>query len=126
VSLSITPDLSVTFNVSFRMYNAITREIEPELVPCVRKYGLRLVIYNPLAGGFFAGKVSSATDQVEAGSRFDDSQKQGIMYRQRYIKDGYFKALELLKGIAAKHGLRPTEIALRYLSLFLCDDTEGG
>lgn len=31
------------------MYNAITREIEPELVPCCRKYGIRLVIYNPLA-----------------------------------------------------------------------------
>lgn len=31
------------------MYNAVTREIEPELVPCLRKYGIRLVIYNPLA-----------------------------------------------------------------------------
>lgn len=96
------------------MYNAITREIEPELVPCIRKYGLRLVIYNPLAGGFFAGKISSAADQVEAGSRFDNSQKQGAMYRQRYIKDGYFKALELLKDVANKHDLRLTEIALRY------------
>lgn len=32
-----------------RMYNAITREMEPELLPCVRKFGLRLVAYNPLA-----------------------------------------------------------------------------
>jgi aryl-alcohol dehydrogenase-like predicted oxidoreductase len=31
------------------MYNAITREIEPELVPCCRKFGLRIVVYNPLA-----------------------------------------------------------------------------
>ncbi len=34
---------------SLRMYNAVTREIEAELVPCLRKYGIRLVIYNPLA-----------------------------------------------------------------------------
>jgi aflatoxin B1 aldehyde reductase len=94
------------------MYNAITREIEPELVPCVRKFGLRLVIYNPLAGGFFAGKISSATDAVEAGSRFDQSKNQGAMYRSRYIRDGYFKALELLKEVAAKNDLRLTEIAL--------------
>ena len=32
------------------MYNGITRAIEPELVPALRKYGIRLVIYNPLAG----------------------------------------------------------------------------
>ena len=32
-----------------RMYNAITRSMESELVPCARKFGLRIVIYNPLA-----------------------------------------------------------------------------
>jgi aflatoxin B1 aldehyde reductase len=32
------------------MYNAITRPIEPELVPCLRKFGINLVVYNPLAG----------------------------------------------------------------------------
>jgi aryl-alcohol dehydrogenase-like predicted oxidoreductase len=32
------------------MYNAITRAIEPELVPCLRKFEIRLVVYNPLAG----------------------------------------------------------------------------
>lgn len=31
------------------MYNAITREMEAELVPCCRKCGIRIVIYNPLA-----------------------------------------------------------------------------
>jgi aflatoxin B1 aldehyde reductase len=34
------------------MYNGITRAIEPELVPCLRKNKIRLVIYNPLAGMF--------------------------------------------------------------------------
>ena len=30
------------------MYNAITRNIEEELVPCCRKYGLDIVVYNPV------------------------------------------------------------------------------
>ena len=30
------------------MYNAITRDIESELVPCCRKYGIDLVVYNPV------------------------------------------------------------------------------
>jgi aflatoxin B1 aldehyde reductase len=32
------------------MYNGITRGIELELVPCLRKYQIRLVVYNTLAG----------------------------------------------------------------------------
>ena len=31
------------------MYNAVTREMEAELVPCCRKFGIRIVVYNPLA-----------------------------------------------------------------------------
>lgn len=30
------------------MYNAITRDIETELIPCCRKYGIDLVVYNPV------------------------------------------------------------------------------
>lgn len=96
------------------MYNAVTREIEAELVPCCRKYGLRLVIYNPLAGGLLAGKVSSVVDQAPEGGRFDPSSSMGKMYRARYLRQGYFDALELLKGVAVKHDLRLTEIAMRW------------
>jgi aflatoxin B1 aldehyde reductase len=33
-----------------QMYNAITRGIEPELLPTLRRFGMDIVIYNPLAG----------------------------------------------------------------------------
>ncbi|KAF9069682.1 Aldo/keto reductase [Rhodocollybia butyracea] len=99
----------------FRMYNAITREIEPELVPCLRKFGLRLVIYNPLAGGFFAGKIASVEDPAAAGGRFDNSgSAMGKLYRARFLNDGYFKALDHLKNVVGEHELRLTEIALRW------------
>ncbi|KAH7916042.1 NADP-dependent oxidoreductase domain-containing protein [Hygrophoropsis aurantiaca] len=96
------------------MYNAITRDMETELVPCCRKFGIRIVIYNPLAGGLFAGKITSAEDLVSDGSRFDARTTQGANYRARYLKDGYFKALELIKSVAEEHGIRTTEIALRW------------
>lgn len=32
------------------MYNATTRQVEAELFPCLRYYGLRFYAYNPLAG----------------------------------------------------------------------------
>jgi len=96
------------------MYNGITRAIEPELVPCLRRFGIRLVIYNPLAGGFFAGKVASPDGEVEKGSRFDPSTAQGKNYRDRYFKPAYFEVLEKIKTVANKHGLKMTEIALRW------------
>ena len=49
------------------MYNAVTRAIEEELVPCLRKNGIRLVVYNPLAGGLFAGRVAAIDDIVTEG-----------------------------------------------------------
>lgn len=52
------------------MYNAITRSIEAELIPACRRYGLDIVVYNPVAGGLFSGKVKT-TDVPEDG-RFSE------------------------------------------------------
>ncbi|XP_005544645.3 aflatoxin B1 aldehyde reductase member 2 isoform X2 [Macaca fascicularis] len=38
------------------MYNATTRQVETELLPCLRHFGLRFYAYNPLAGGLLTGK----------------------------------------------------------------------
>lgn len=32
------------------MYNATTRQVETELLPCLRYHGMRFYAYNPLAG----------------------------------------------------------------------------
>ncbi|KAG8765891.1 hypothetical protein FRC12_007223 [Ceratobasidium sp. 428] len=100
-------------NIYQGMYNAITRAAEPELVPCLRKFGLRLVVYNPLAGGFFAGKVLGAANVPDEG-RFSGDSTMAKMYRARYVKENYFAALESLKAVATAHNLRLTEIALRW------------
>ncbi|KAJ7774676.1 NADP-dependent oxidoreductase domain-containing protein [Mycena maculata] len=83
------------------MYNPITRAIESELVPCCRKFGLRIVVYNPLAGGLFTGKVMSA-DTVPKDGRFNTSTASGRMYRERYSKNGNFNALNHLKEVAVR------------------------
>ncbi|KAI0807306.1 Aldo/keto reductase [Fomes fomentarius] len=108
------------------MYNAVTREIESELVPCCRKFGLRIVIYNPLAGGFFAGKVAAPDAEAPAGGRFDPSSNMGKMYRARYFKGGYFEALKYLQPLADKHQLRLTEIALRWVQHHSLLNSEDG
>lgn len=64
------------------MYNAITRNVEPELFPCLRKFGMRFYAYNPLAGGLLTGKHSSLEADAK-DTRFDVS---NTMYRCNYSK----------------------------------------
>ncbi|BFZ60803.1 hypothetical protein YB2330_001855 [Saitoella coloradoensis] len=95
------------------MYNAITRAIEPELIPCLRRFGIDLVVYNPLAGGFFSGKYKQGEKITEG--RFTEGAKQGEMYRKRYIQDHYFQALDIIRPVADKNNLTLLEVALRWM-----------
>ncbi|KAF8160587.1 Aldo/keto reductase [Pholiota molesta] len=98
------------------IYNAIHRTVEPELLPCLRKFGISFYEFNPLGGGFFTGRYNSIDDIPEAGSRFDPDKQQGKNYRNRYWKEPYFKALADIRAAAEKHNLTLTEVALRWIS----------
>ncbi|KAF2997404.1 hypothetical protein E8E13_005295 [Curvularia kusanoi] len=96
------------------MYNAITRAIEPELIPACRKYKLDVVVYNPLAGGLFSGKIKSADIVPDDGRFGKEADRVGSMYRERYFKKGTFDALKIVENAAQKHNLTLLEIALRW------------
>ncbi|KAG6901131.1 hypothetical protein C0995_016729 [Termitomyces sp. Mi166 len=98
------------------IYNAIHRNVEPELFPCLRKYGIAFYEYNPLGGGFFTGRYTSSDGTAEMGSRFDPDAMQGKMYRQRYWKEPYFEALTVIRKAAEAHNLTLPEVALRWIS----------
>ena len=71
-----------------------------------------MVIYNPLAGGLFSGKIKS--EEVPQEGRYSDTAKSGAMYRKRYFKDATFDALRIIEPVAQKHNLTMLEIALRW------------
>ena len=58
-------------------YNAVHRSVEPELFPCLRKFGISFYEFNPLGGGFFTGRYRSIDDAGEPGSRYDASKTLG-------------------------------------------------
>ena len=73
-----------------------------------------MVIYNPLAGGLFSGKIKS-TDGVPNEGRYSDVHpRSGQLYRNRYFKDATFDALRVIEDVAQKHKLTMIEIALRW------------
>jgi 1-deoxyxylulose-5-phosphate synthase len=95
--------------VSQPMYNLLARGIEEEYLPFCRRFGLAVVPYNPLAGGFLTGK-HTRDSTPEAGSRFDKK----ALYLNRYWHSDYFAAVELA-AIAREAGKTLVELSLQWL-----------
>ncbi|MFG3061692.1 aldo/keto reductase family protein [Streptomyces sp. NPDC048231] len=96
------------------LYNAATRAAETELMPVLRRHGLRFHAYNPLAGGAFAPSFGDEA-AVDSGSRFDGSHAQGAQYRRRYWNEPYLQAMRTFKASCESSGISPTDAALRWL-----------
>jgi aflatoxin B1 aldehyde reductase len=103
------------------MYNALTRDVERELFPCLRNYGISFYAYNPLAGGLLTGKYQSIDDMPDSG-RF--AERNG--YEERYWKKDYFDVLQQLTGTCGELGLTPTQAAMRWLVNHSRLDAEQG
>uniref|UniRef100_A0A8C8TJ92 Aldo-keto reductase family 7, member A5 (aflatoxin aldehyde reductase) n=1 Tax=Peromyscus maniculatus bairdii TaxID=230844 RepID=A0A8C8TJ92_PERMB len=79
------------------MYNATTRQVEKELLPCLRHFGLRFYAYNPLAGGLLTAKYKyEIEDEKQPLSRLF-GKKWDFFYRDWFWKEGYFKGIDLVK-----------------------------
>jgi aflatoxin B1 aldehyde reductase len=92
------------------MYNALTRDVERELFPCLRNYGIGFYAYNPLAGGMLTGKHRSRQDIPDSG-RFRPERG----YLDRYWRDDYFDVLQRLGDACKESGLKPVEVAMSWL-----------
>jgi len=110
------------------MYNAVTRAIEKELVIACRRYGLDIVIYNPLAGGLLTGKNKDMS--IPDSGRFSlGTGAQGNSYRTRYFKKPFFDSLAIIDEACKAHDVTMAETALRWCvhhsDLKIKDGTDG-
>ena len=92
------------------MYNALCRNVEPELFPAIRALGMRFYAFNPLAGGMLTGKHHHFEDAPEPG-RFARLKS----YRDRYWKQSYFDAIEAIRMACEAEGVPMVEAAYRWL-----------
>jgi aryl-alcohol dehydrogenase-like predicted oxidoreductase len=92
------------------LYSIIDRGIEAELVPCCREYGVGLMPYYSLAGGFLTGRYRRG-EQAPEGSRFGLAESQG----QRWLTDDNFDLLDRLEAFAADRDLAVADLAFAWL-----------
>ncbi|KAM0809569.1 putative NADP-dependent oxidoreductase domain-containing protein [Seiridium cardinale] len=95
------------------MYNAITRAVESELLPALRKFGISFIAYNPLAAGLFSGKYT--TLETPSDGRFSSSSSIGKMYQDRFLKQSNLDALAIVEPVSKKHDIPLIEVALRWI-----------
>ena len=88
-------------------YNLANRaEFERELKPVCEQYGIGVIPYSPLAGGFLTGKYrrNATPDSERAG---------GI--KERYMNERGFGILDQIDVVARAHGLTPAQVSLAWL-----------
>jgi aryl-alcohol dehydrogenase-like predicted oxidoreductase len=98
-----------TVSIVQPLYNLLARDIERELLPMCRKFGIDLVVYNPLAGGLLTGKHQPG--DPAKGTRFDGN----AMYQKRYWNEAMFRAVTELREIADRAGKSMVELSLQWV-----------
>jgi len=97
------------------VYNALGRRVEAELLPCLRKFGIRFYAYSPLAGGLLTGKILTSEDfDKQKGTRWDTEHSSFATYlRASYTP--LLPAFKQIKEALNKHNMRMSEVGFRWL-----------
>ncbi|HEX4158886.1 MAG TPA: aldo/keto reductase [Rhizomicrobium sp.] len=90
-------------------YSLWERNLEPEIIPFLRKAGIGLVPYSPLGRGFLTGTAKPAEDYPESDYRRRDPRF------QRGNFETNMRAAEVVRAIAAEKGATAAQIALAWL-----------
>lgn len=114
------------------MYNALTRQVEDELFPALRKLKMKFYAYNPLAGGMLTGKYIPTTAETpdddeeqgaggaennkdDAGGRFAGTSFWAQRYRERYQQKEQFEALKVVRNALGGDTAGMADASLRWI-----------
>jgi aryl-alcohol dehydrogenase-like predicted oxidoreductase len=91
-------------------FSLLVRRIEAELVPAIRRYGLGLLPYFPLASGLLTGKYRPGAALPE-GTRLANTER----LRDRFATEANWRRVEKLEAFAAARGKNLLALAFSWL-----------
>ncbi|HZP94763.1 MAG TPA: aldo/keto reductase [Candidatus Limnocylindria bacterium] len=95
--------------VSQMEYSLLERAVEQDMVPACEHFGLSLVPYSPLAGGFLTGKYERGVPPA-ANTRFGRAPQ-----RARLLTEENFAKLDGWRSFARERGHEVGELAVAWL-----------
>ncbi|KAL9115263.1 MAG: hypothetical protein Q9227_001057 [Pyrenula ochraceoflavens] len=93
-------------------YNLVARKNEKILFETLRKLGISIQVYSPVAGGFLT-KTSEEIVNAKSG-RWDPSQTSGKMYHYLYNKPSLLRYLDEFGEISKSSGISKLGLAYRW------------
>jgi aryl-alcohol dehydrogenase-like predicted oxidoreductase len=90
-------------------WSIFSRDIEAEIVPACRQHGIGVVPYSPLGRGILTGTVTSL-DELS-----DDDFRRTLPRFQGDNIDANLSLVDVVKDVAATHGVTPGQVALAWL-----------
>ncbi len=96
-------------------YNLLTRLIEVETIPACAEYGLGMMPWSPLSGGWLTGKYSR--EQRPTGdTRLGDDPDRGMEAYDRRATEATWAVLDVLEDVADEAGISMAQAALAWVA----------
>ncbi len=90
-------------------YSLVGRGLEHEFLSFAEYYGIGILIWSPLAGGFLSGKYARGSAPAR-GTRFAEA---GVFVPLDPVQA--WRVIDVLKQVASRHGASPARVALAWL-----------
>jgi aryl-alcohol dehydrogenase-like predicted oxidoreductase len=99
-------------------YSILVRVAERDVFPVARGYGMGVIVYSPLAGGWLTGKYRRE-EEPPAGSRMERSRAMGGRFGPRFDESRpevqrKYEVVDALGRVAEKAGVPPAHLALAF------------
>lgn len=99
-------------------YSIFVREVERDVLPVARRYGMGVIVWSPLAGGWLTGKYRRA-QEVPADSRVTRARQWSRQVAERYdlerpANQRKLDLVEDLLNLAEKAGMSLTHAAIAF------------
>ncbi|MCK6547153.1 aldo/keto reductase [Myxococcota bacterium] len=91
-------------------YSLVVRELEREHVPVCQRFGLGILPWSPLAGGFLTGKYQR-NQSPPAGARLAEWKDRWASFD----KERNWRILDAVNAVAAETGATPSQVSLAWL-----------
>jgi aryl-alcohol dehydrogenase-like predicted oxidoreductase len=89
-------------------YSLLGRDVERDVLPMMRRYGLGMTVWSPLAYGFLSGAYTRE-DLAKPDNRFSNFDM------LRFDRDRGFALLDVMRGIAQRHGTSVARVAVAWV-----------
>src|SRR6185437_2920048 len=96
-------------------YSILVREVERSVLPTCQRYGMGVIPWSPLAGGYLAGRYRKGAELPpdsrmarRFGNRFGDE-------RQRAVHEQRVDVVEELLKVTADAGITITHLAIAFV-----------